>query len=51
MGNKKHFLLNQMKDKTNKKKVNFIVLLVQNTVQMWKKNNDSKNNTLAYFQQ
>ncbi len=29
--------------------VNLILLLVQNTVQMWKENNDSKNNTLAYF--
>lgn len=36
MGNK-----HPMKDKTQHS-VNFIVLLVQNTVQIWKKNNDSK---------
>lgn len=40
----------QVKSNRLKKKpqlVNFMLLLVQNTVQMWKENNDSKNNTLA----
>lgn len=45
---KKH-LLGPVTDQKSAWFVNFILLLVQNTVQMWKENNDSKNNTLAHF--